>query len=253
LVIVKLNDVVAFTGIDETPNALVIVGGDATVMLAVAVLPVPPLVEVTLPVVFVNCPEVAPVMLTTIVQVLFGPMVPLLRLMVPEPATAVAVPPQELAKPFGDDTTNPAGKLSTNATPVRATVLAAGLVILNVRVVVPFTAIVLAPNAFVIDGGATTEMVAVAELPVPPSFDVTGLVVLFCVPAAIPVTLTENVQLELAASDAPLRLIDVPPAGAVIDPPSQLPAKPFGVETTRPPGRLSVKPTPVRVVPVLLF
>jgi hypothetical protein len=43
------------------PKAFVIVGGVATVRLAVAVFPVPPFVEVTLPVVFVYCPEAAPV------------------------------------------------------------------------------------------------------------------------------------------------------------------------------------------------
>jgi hypothetical protein len=36
------------------PNDLMIVGAEATVMLAVAVLPVPPLVEETLPVTLVN-------------------------------------------------------------------------------------------------------------------------------------------------------------------------------------------------------
>ena len=42
------------------PNALVIVGGVATVKLAEAVLPVPPLVEVTFPVVLVNCLPLRP-------------------------------------------------------------------------------------------------------------------------------------------------------------------------------------------------
>jgi len=63
-VIVKVSDVVAFTGIEATPNALVIDGGEATVIVAVAVLPVPPFVDVTLPVVFVNCPDVVPVTVT---------------------------------------------------------------------------------------------------------------------------------------------------------------------------------------------
>ena len=49
-----VNDsvVVPFNGIVAAPNAFVIVGGLATDKLAVAVLPVPPFVEVTLPVVF---------------------------------------------------------------------------------------------------------------------------------------------------------------------------------------------------------
>jgi hypothetical protein len=52
-VIVNVRVVLAFTGIVAAPKALTIVGGAATVRLAVAVLPVPPFVDVTLPVVFV--------------------------------------------------------------------------------------------------------------------------------------------------------------------------------------------------------
>jgi hypothetical protein len=52
LLIVKLNEVVPFNGILAAPKDLIIVGGAAvTVMLAEAVPPVPPSVEVTLPVV----------------------------------------------------------------------------------------------------------------------------------------------------------------------------------------------------------
>jgi len=49
----NVSDVVPFSGIVAAPNALAIEGGEATVRLALAVLPVPPLVEVTAPVVFV--------------------------------------------------------------------------------------------------------------------------------------------------------------------------------------------------------
>jgi len=51
LLMVKLSEVVPFSGIVGTPNVLLMVGGAATVRLDDAVLPVPPLVEVTLPVV----------------------------------------------------------------------------------------------------------------------------------------------------------------------------------------------------------
>src|ERR1051326_7340805 len=61
---VNVNEVVPFSGICAAPNTLVIVGGVATVKFAVAVLPVPPLVEVTFPVVLVNCPAAAPVAVT---------------------------------------------------------------------------------------------------------------------------------------------------------------------------------------------
>ena len=52
-VMLKVSEVEPFNGMLAAPKALVIVGGVATVRLADAVLPVPPLVEVTLPVVFV--------------------------------------------------------------------------------------------------------------------------------------------------------------------------------------------------------
>ena len=93
---------------------------------------------------------------------------------------------------------------------------------------------------------------AEAVPPVPPSVEDTFPVVLFCVPAAMPVTLTENVQELLAAMVPPLRLITLVPAVAVIVPAPQVPVRPFGVETTRPAGNVSLKATPVTAV-VLLF
>ena len=52
LAMVKLNVLLAFTGIEVGLKLLVICGAAATVRLAVAALPVPPLVELTVPVVF---------------------------------------------------------------------------------------------------------------------------------------------------------------------------------------------------------
>ncbi len=49
----KVSEVVPFRGIWDTPNCLVMVGGASTVRLAEAVLPVPPLIEFTGPVVLV--------------------------------------------------------------------------------------------------------------------------------------------------------------------------------------------------------
>jgi hypothetical protein len=54
LVMLKLSDVVPFKGIEAAPKVLVMLGGVATVRVAEAVLPVPPLVELTAPVVLVN-------------------------------------------------------------------------------------------------------------------------------------------------------------------------------------------------------
>jgi len=63
-VIVKVREVVPFSEIVEGLKALAIEGGAITVKLAVAVFPVPPLVEDTAPVVFVYGPAVAPVTVT---------------------------------------------------------------------------------------------------------------------------------------------------------------------------------------------
>jgi len=60
-----------------------------------------------------------------------------------------------------------------NARPVRLAVLAAGLVMVKVRVEVPFSAIVLGEKAFVMDGGTSTASVADAVPPVPPLVELT--------------------------------------------------------------------------------
>ncbi len=91
-------------------------------------------------------------------------------------------------------------------------------------------------------------MLADAVLPVPPSVDVTGPVTLVLVPRLVPVTLTENVQDAFAARFAPARRMLPLPAIAVMVPLPHEPVRPFGVETTRPDGNVSVKPTP----PILL-
>ena len=233
------------------PNALVIVGGVATVKLAEAVLPVPPFVEVTFPVVLVNCPAAAPVTVTLNWHWLLAAIVAPDRA-IPVGAVVVSVPPQTVAEALA--TVRPVGSVSVNATPVSATALAAGLVMVKVSEVVAFSAMLLGLKTLAIDGGATTLIEAEAVPPVPPSVEVTLPVVLFCVPAAMPVTLTENVQLELfAASVAPLRLITFVPCVAVIVPPPQEPVRPFGVEITRPAGSVSLKPRRSAAAVVLLF
>jgi hypothetical protein len=182
------------------PNALVIDGGAATVRSAEAVLPVPPLVELTLPVVLVYCPEAAPVTFTTTVQEVFTAMLPPVRLMLVLPATAVAVPLQEFDSPFGVETTSPVGRVSVKATPVKASTFAAGFVMVNVSEVVAFNAIVEGLNTLAIDGGASTWIVAVLlVVPVPPSVEVITLVVLTALPAAMPFTVTVSVHELFAA------------------------------------------------------
>jgi len=175
------------------------------------------------------------------------------RLMLVEPAVAVAVPPQLFVSPLGVATTKPVGSVSENATAVSVTVFAAGLPTVNVSVVVPFTAIVAGLKDLASEGGATTPRLAEAVPPVPPSVEVTRLVVLFCGPAEIPATFTEKLQELLAASVAPVKPRELLPAVAVIVPPPQLPVSPFGVEIASPAGKVSVKPTPERLCVVLLF
>ncbi len=155
----------------------------------------------------------------------------------------MSVPPQTVAEALA--TVNPVGSVSVKATPVNATALAAGLVMVKVSEVVAFRAMLLGLKTLAIDGGATTLIEAEAVPPVPPSVEVTLPVVLFCVPAAIPVTFTEKLQELLAAIVPPLRLITLVPAVAVIVPAPHEPIRPFGVEITRPAGRVSLKATPV--------
>src|SRR5262249_41926688 len=157
------------------PNCLVTVCGATTVSVTVLlVAPVPPFVELTAPVVFVTTPACVPVTFTTTVQVAPGvAMLPPVRLMLVELAVAVTVPPQELTTPGVDATCSPFVSVSLKAIPVSDVVLAAGLVIVKVAVVVPFSGMVAAPNALLIVGGATILIVAVLLVaPVPPFVEV---------------------------------------------------------------------------------
>ena len=246
----NVSEVVPFSGMLAAPKALVMDGGAATVRFAVAVLPVPPLVEVTAPVVLVNWPETAPVTVT------LNWHCPPTTIVAPESAipvgaVVVRVPPQTAEVPLA--TVNPVGSVSVNATPVRATAFAAGLVMVNVREVVAFRAIVEGLKTLAIDGGATTLILAEPVPPVPPSVEVTLPVVLVCKPAVIPVTFTEKVQEAFAAMVPPDKLITPVPAVAVMVPAPQEPVRPFGVEITKPAGRVSLKATPVSATVALGF
>src|SRR6185437_10955522 len=251
LLMLKVSEVFAPTRMLAAPNALVIDGGVATVKLAEAVFPVPPLVEVTFPVVLVNCPEAAPVTVTLNWHWLFAAIVAP-ESAIPVGAVVVKVPPQTVAEALA--TVSPVGSVSVKATPVSGSTFAAGLVIVNMSEVVAFRTMLLGLNTLAIDGGASTLTLAEAVPPVPPSVEVTLPVVLFCKPAAIPVTFIEKVQEPLAAIDPPDKLITFVPAVSVIVPPTpHEPVCPFGVEMINPAGSVSLKPTPVSAVVVLLF
>lgn len=165
----------------------------------------------------------------------------------PVGAVVANVPPQTVDVPLV--TVRPVGSVSVNATPSSEVVFPVGLVMVKVSEVVAFNAIEAGLNTLAMDGGATTKMLALPVLPVPPSVEVTAEVVLLAVPAAAPVTFAENVHVPPAASDPPERLIALPAAAMV--PPPQLPVNPFGVDTVRLLGRVSVKPTPVS--PTVVF
>ena len=121
--------------------------GPRTVMLAVAVLPVPLLVEVTAPLVLVTKPWATAITFTENVHDELVAMVAPERLMVLEPAAAVMVPPpQEPLSPLGVATTRAAGRVSLKPTPVSADKLAAGFVMVKLKLVVAPSGIVPAPN-----------------------------------------------------------------------------------------------------------
>jgi len=104
---------------------------------------------------------VAPVTLTLKLHDALDPSVALARLTVPDPGTAVIAPPPQLpARPFGVEITRPAGSESVKPTPVNVEPL--GLAMVNVRSVDPLSAMLAAPNAFAIVGGASAPAVVIA-------------------------------------------------------------------------------------------
>ena len=135
-----------------------------------------------------------------------------------------------------------------NATPASA-VLVFGLVIVNVSVDVPPATMGFGAKDLVREGAVRTITEALDVLPVPPLVEDT-VTLLFFVPVVLPNTFTEKVHDPPVASVAPARLTVEEPAVAVIVPPPQLPVSPFGVATTRPDGKVSVKATSLSVAPV---
>jgi len=244
-VMLKVSEVVPFSGMLAAPKNLVIVGGAAvTIMLAEAVPPVPPSVEVTLPVVLFCVPGAMPVTFTAKVQEVEAARVSPVRLIRFVPAVAVIVPvPQEPVRPLGVEITRPAGSVSVKPTPVKV-VEVFGLLMVKLRLVDPLSGMLAAPKTLLITGGATTVTLAFDVFPAPASVEVI-VTLLFFIPAVVPVTFTESVQDALAAIVPPERLMLPDPATAVGVPPQVL-VKAFGVATTRPAGRLSVNATPVR-------
>jgi hypothetical protein len=225
-------------------------GCATTVRPAVAVVPLPPLDEVTALVTLVYDPAAVPVTFTEMVQVLLPLIDPPERLMALPPAFAVRLPPQLLLRLGGEEITMPAGSGSVNPTPV-SVVPVLGLAIEKLSEVELFNGMLEEPNTLLMVDGATTTMLALDVLLCPPCVEVT-VTLLFCWPALMPVTLTETVQEEPAAMLPPAKLTMPAPAVAVTVPPQVVVA--FGGEATcSPEGSPSVKEIPVRATPLFGF
>jgi hypothetical protein len=100
------------------PVLTVIVLGALTARVADAVLPVPPLFEVTAPVVLTFAPGDVAVTLTETVHVPEAAMVPPEKVKVVSPAFGAKVPPQLVLAPGVEATAKPAGSVSGKPTPV---------------------------------------------------------------------------------------------------------------------------------------
>jgi hypothetical protein len=187
--------------------------------VAVAGFPFPTL-DVTAPVVFILGPALVPLTLTEKTQEAPAASV------APESATellpAVAVmvpPPQDPVRPFGVETTRPAGKVSLNPIPVSVTGLPAGLLIVKVRVLAPFRGIEDGVKVLEMVGvlGVTTVRVVVAPFPDPTLVErAPASITLVNVPAVGPVTVTVTLQELFAGTVAPVVRVTTFPATVTV-------------------------------------
>src|SRR5580704_6351532 len=196
-----------------------ITGAPTTVMLAFEVFPVPPSVDVTCTLLFLT-PPVVPCTFSETVQEALAARVPPERLAEPLPDTAVAVPPLVLFRLLGVATISPAGRLSVNAIPFTVE-LTLGLLTVKVRLVVPFSGIVAAPNALVIVSGLITVRFAEAVFPLPASVE-SRVTLLLNTPSVVPCTFTLIVHVPTARVARFVKLIVPAPAVAVTAPPQPL-------------------------------
>ena len=130
-----------------------------------AVSPLPPKREETIPVVFVFSPKVVPVTFTVTVQVL-PPFTNTFETFIePEPAVAVMLPnpkAQVVVSPFGVATAKPVGRVSLTET-IAGRIVGSTFPRVMVRLVVPFRGNALTANALLMVGGWVL-MVMVASL-----------------------------------------------------------------------------------------
>lgn len=146
-------------------------GAVTTSTLAEAVVPAPPSFETTMLVVLFWVPAAMPFTFTEKVQELAALSATPDRLTTLVACVAVIVPPpQEPLKPLGVEMIRPAGKVSLKPTPVSPTVVFT-LLMVKLSEVEPLSGMLDAANELLIVGGATTVMLALEMLPVPPSVE----------------------------------------------------------------------------------
>ncbi len=155
--------------------------------VALAVLPAPDSVVLTIPVVLLLAPPVVALTCTLRAQEPLLPSAPPDKLRLVAAAVGLKVPPQVLLETTGLSTSKPAGNESLMASPLSA--VAFGLLKLMVSVDVPPTAMLLGVKLFVTLGGETTVIEAIEVLPVPPLPEET-VTLLFLRPAVVAVRLT---------------------------------------------------------------
>src|SRR5438445_311560 len=136
-------------------NDLLIIGPPTTVIPAEAVPPVPPLLDVTFPVVLVYTPAVVPVTGTLNVHGTPGATEAPAREMFRVAAVAVSVPLH--VRVVESATSNPTRKVSLKATPL-SVVSVFGLLIVNIKVDVPPCGIEVGLNDLLITGALITAV-----------------------------------------------------------------------------------------------
>src|SRR4028118_719429 len=158
--------------------------------------------------------------------------------------------PRPVTETFGVNATSiPAGNGSVKATPVRAKPVL-GFVRVNVRVLTPPMAMGFGENDLLIPGAVPTMRISLPVLPVPPLVEVTLPEGWALSPAEVARTLTDTVQVPLAAMAPPEKLSDVfPAAGAKAGEPQPV-VETLGVAaTSRPAGDVSGKANPAGAGP----
>lgn len=231
-----------------------------TVKVFEAVLPVPPFVEDTAPLVLAKLPTFGAVTLTDMVQVPPAVMVPLVNDMDVAVATGVKVGvPHPLVVAFGVAATRicagDVGKVSVNARPVNESFWF-GLVIVKVNLDAAPARIGLGENNFVMPGGCKTVREAVA-LPVEPAFvppfvEEIKPLTFWCDPEVVPVILTFTVHELFAGMDAPVGDPKVraaaAAAGAQVGVPPQVVDAEGVAATCKPEGSESVNVAPINAI-----